>query len=468
MTLTRGPVRLLQLLLASHVGLVMLLALLLLATGAGIIRASLVERARAQVAQVAAEAQGRLLDQRQDLSVVAGLLVERPTLRRFLSRVDEDATRAFIDDFRDTGKLDYVGVFRHGAPFAETGSPPTDLLRKGLQFDPGGEGHWLVASEAVGSPTGHRIVVARRLTADTLGLDDEEVRVDLVPPTATAKDKLGTAIRHVLAAGEGETLRTVGDAAVTRIEPVRRETGGIEAVLVAALPRSVLVGDLLDWLLAFFLGSLVIVAVAVVVAIWLARWISEPFAELSAATGRLGVGNLEARVRQPRTRLVEPHAFARSLEDMRQQVRAMAENERHQRDELDMVLDGVGDGIVAVDADEQVIYANRRFLELVGMGEDEVIGHRFDDVLPPLPNQGLDAGQTASPLQQARQKGSAHATGNYRVGDGGRKLVVRSYAPSRGRQVAIVREETPAEASRAMRDAIVANLSHEFQTPIAA
>ncbi|WP_242103672.1 MULTISPECIES: ATP-binding protein [unclassified Lysobacter] len=463
------PLRLLHLLLASHVGLVALLALLLLATGTGIIHASLVERAQAQVAQAATEAQARLLYQRQDLAVVAGLLVERPTLRRFLARADASAARAFVDDFRRTGRLDYIGVFRHGVLFAESGSPPANLMSNGLQFGADGEQRWLVASEAVESPPGHRVVVARQLTVEALDLNDEAVRVQLLAPTARASDGLGTAIRHVLVTGSGETLKEpTGDAAAIHLEPVRREPGGIEAVLVTSLPRSALISELLEWLFAFMAGSLAMVAVAVAVAVWLARRIADPFAQLAAAAERLGVGNLEGRIRRPDTRLVEPNAFARSLEDMRLQIRALAENERHQRNELDMVLDGVGDGIVAMDADENVIYANRRFLELLDLKEADVIGRRFDDVLSALPGQGLEAGQATTPLQQARLKGSAHATGDYRVGGGARKLVIRSYAPSRNRQVAIVREETPAEASRVMRDAIVANLSHEFQTPIAA
>lgn len=465
---TGRPLRLPQLLLASHVGLVGLLALLLLATGAGIIRASLVERARAQAAQAATEAQARLLDQRQDLAVVAGLLAERPTLRRLLTRADASTARAFVDDFRRTGRLDYIGVIRRGELFAESGAPPPNLSRNGVQF--GAEGfRWLVAAEAIEEQAGNRVVIARRLTMETLGLGDETVRVELLAPSARAEDPLGTAIRHVLATGVGETLqKPVGDAAAAHLEPVRRDTGGIEAVLAATLPRSELAGELLEWQLAFLAGSLLIVAVAVALAVWLARRISEPFAQLASAAERLGVGNLETRVRRPDTQLVEPHALARSLENMRQQVRAMAESERQQRIELDTVLDGVGEGIVAVDADENVIYANRPFLELVGLRESDALGRRFDEVLPALPAPGTDPQRAASVLRQARTKGSAHATAHFQIGGSLRRLLVRSYAPSRGRQVAIVREETPAEASRAMRDAIVANLSHEFQTPIAA
>ncbi|HMB43431.1 MAG TPA: ATP-binding protein, partial [Luteimonas sp.] len=49
-----------------------------------------------------------------------------------------------------------------------------------------------------------------------------------------------------------------------------------------------------------------------------------------------------------------------------------------------------------------------------------------------------------------------------------RPLTVRRLAASGDRQVLVVREENAIEAARAMRDRILANLSHEFQTPLSA
>ena len=47
-------------------------------------------------------------------------------------------------------------------------------------------------------------------------------------------------------------------------------------------------------------------------------------------------------------------------------------------------------------------------------------------------------------------------------------LVVRRLAAPGDRQVLVVREENAIEAARALRDRILANLSHEFQTPLSA
>lgn len=49
-----------------------------------------------------------------------------------------------------------------------------------------------------------------------------------------------------------------------------------------------------------------------------------------------------------------------------------------------------------------------------------------------------------------------------------RPLILRRLDASGGRQVWVVREENAIEAARAMRDRILANLSHEFQTPLSA
>src|SRR5690606_20701560 len=124
--------------------------------------------------------------------------------------------------------------------------------------------------------------------------------------------------------------------AVLRIEPVREAAGGaVEALLAVSIPREVVVADTLAWLAAFALGSLVVASLAALLAAWLARRIARPFGRLARAAERLGVGDLESPIEVPATELAEPVALARSLDSMRRQVRALTEQERRQRQELD-------------------------------------------------------------------------------------------------------------------------------------
>ena len=475
--------RLSHLLLLSHVGLVLLLALLLLATGAGVIRASLEETARARASQSATEAVARLKAQQREVAMVAGLLAERPTLHRYLRQHQRLAAGKFLDTFRQTARLQFVSVGGQGATFAQAGDAPPDAARAGVQYDPDGRRFWLVAA-TTDEPPSHRIVVARVVPYAALASPDAgDVEIGLVTTAATRgspspraghesddgdQAEILDSYRHVRATGRGETVGPLDDAAIVRIEPVRGADGDIEALVVATLPGAALQRQSLGWLLAFTAGCLGIVALAAAVAVWLSRKIARPFSELAQAAERLGVGDLETPVTPPATDLSEHVALARNLESMRRQVRTLTESERRQRQELDTVLDSVGDGIVAVDRDDVIRYANRQFLALSGRPAQEVLGAAFMDILPPATSTQAPAQRSPQPLSDARRTGLSHVAGTYRIGGQSRQLVVRSSAPIGGRQVAIVREETPAEASRSIRDAILANLSHEFQTPLAA
>ncbi|WP_024891733.1 sensor histidine kinase [Luteimonas huabeiensis] len=464
-----GPRRLWRLLVLSHVGLVLALVLLLLATGIETLRASLQDRAEGQATRAATETLARLDVQRRELLATADLLGERPSLHGYLRRGQPKAAAAFVETFRATAQVDFIAVYRRGELFVATGVQPPDTERPGLQQEPDGT-LWRVESTAVpDAPMQTRILVAQRVGRDVLPADGE-VRLrlltaaDILEPAAGGDDELRTAYRHAWLTGRAETLGPLGDAAVLRIEPVRLDgRADIDALLVASVPRDAFREEALGWLLAFALGSLLVAALAAGVAVWLARRIARPFDRLAESARRLGVGDLETPVELPDTELAEPLALAHSLEGMRRQLRAATGQERRQRRELDMVLEGVGDAVVAVDGDEVIRYANRQCLALLGLPEDAVLGRRFDEVLHPAGDAA-----PASPLREARTGGLAQTAGRYRVRGGERNLVIRAAAPIGERQVAMLREETSEEASRAMRDAILANLSHEFQTPLSA
>jgi signal transduction histidine kinase len=149
-------------------------------------------------------------------------------------------------------------------------------------------------------------------------------------------------------------------------------------------------------------------------------------------------------------------ALASNLEQMRTRVASLTANERSQRQELDAVLDGVDEGIVGLDPEQRIHYANRQFLALVGKEREQVMGEVIDALMLPR-----DAGPSPLPAVGERLERCA-------VIGSMRPLLVRRQAASGDRQVLVVREENAIEAARAMRDRILANLSHEFQTPISA
>ncbi len=470
----KRPWKLSRLLIVSHAGLALVLGLLLLASAAHVVRASLQDRAQAQATQSGIDALARLQDQQRDVAVTAELLAQRPTLQAQLAGNRRNAATGFLEAFARTAGVDAIQVERGGEAFASVGTPTSLPQRDGLHEDARGQA-WIVQSRPLPGPVAGRVVVADRLAESVLRGSEPDIRLQLLPVSAIQgaraaslrADRLAS-YRHVVTTRAAEDLRDQGDVAALRVQPVLDGNGEVRALLLASVPGELVARSTLRWLSGLALGSLVGVLLAAWLATWIARRIAQPFDELADAGHRLGLGDLATPVKEPAADLAEARSLARSLEQMRQQVRALAESERRQRQELDAVLEGVGDGVVAVDAAGLVRYANRQFLELVGQAEAEVLGQPFDQVVVPAPADGVPIIEAVTdPLATARRHGVAEGRVRAMLRGRPRGLVIRSSAPPGGRQVAMVREESSTEAARSMRDAILANLSHEFQTPLA-
>ena len=126
--------RLSHLLLASHVGLVLLFAALLIATGIGTIRSAVTAQARSEAERSVSEALQRLQSWQRELDVGAGLLAEQPTLRFYVLRGQQTKARALATAFHRTSELEYVRVEYRDRLVAELGRPPPSF-ESGLAFD---------------------------------------------------------------------------------------------------------------------------------------------------------------------------------------------------------------------------------------------------------------------------------------------------------------------------------------------
>jgi signal transduction histidine kinase len=450
--------RLSQLLLVTHVGLVLLFAIIVLATAFGTIRAAVIAQARAEAERAVSESRRRLLEWKRELDVAADLLAEQPTLRFYLQRGQSTKARALVEDFHGTSAIEYVQVRLSGETIAEVGPRPPQF-EAGLVFDRHGEA-WRVVQRPIDSLPDATIVVAERLGSRlTEGISNALVSSRVEPlrgPAATTADLWEQTLARVSLSGEPDTLEHVGGSAAARVVALRNSEGRPAALLSARVAQDWVQRRIVEWFAVFALASLVTAGLALVVAIYVSARVSRPFDDLARDARRLGVGDFDTPVSAPESLVVEPIDFADSLEQMRVRVSALTAADRTQREHLDAILDGVDEGIVGIDTGQCVHYANRQFLALVGKERDQVIGRRIDELLLSRDPADLALPDVGPKLERSAAVGSL------------RPLLVRRQAASGEWQVLVVREETAIESARAMRDRILANLSHEFQTPISA
>src|SRR5690606_16159443 len=183
---------------------------------------------------------------------------------------------------------------------------------------------------------------------------------------------------------------------------------------------------------------------------------------------RIGSGDLSASI--PEERGKELGVLASTMEEMRRNLIGLTSELRRREAEAQAVLGGIVEGVYAVDALRRIRFLNPQAERLLKVRAKDALGRFCGDVLKPTTDaEGRRPCEYACPIVKARKAGSAQAVERIKpYGGRYRRVVIASSAPADGMQVQVLRDETELEAVRRTRDTVLANISHEFRTPLAA
>lgn len=439
--------------------------LLLAVAGVAVAAASLLqqfadEQALARVAQASATARQELTRAGEDALISARLLGERPTLLRLLQANQIDELSDFLAQFQQTSQLDGCAVLRDGQVVAASGAdlpwlalaaqpqgddrllyraPPADALLQGARADVPG--------------TAAQVVVARVLDArftDALSAD-LGVGIAIEPAstgssTSERRDALGLYQARLPITGPSNV--TVG-------------------TMVASLPTTSLAQSLQQFSRTLLLIALAVALLAGLTSALLGRRLARPLQALAGAAERIGRGDLATPIG------VAPGgeigALAGTLEEMRWRLLRLTADLRRQQAESQAIITGIVEGVFSVDRERRIRYVNPQAAALLGQTPEAIIGRFCGDVLNPQPVGGARPCAEHCPIIHARFRDGAHATEQLTLPDGRRRTVVITSAPfADDQQVQVLRDETERETVRRLRDNVLANISHEFRTPLSA
>ena len=155
--------------------------------------------------------------------------------------------------------------------------------------------------------------------------------------------------------------------------------------------------------------------------------------------------------------------------EQRKSCRAFPRTPRRRALEPRAVLDGMVEGVFATDEDRVIVYANPHFIRTAPGAAAGAVGRFCGDVLHPNLATADRPCAKNCPILAARHGGVTRIVEQLHCTDGtSRSTVIESASPIEGRQVHVLRDETEMEAARRARDSVLANISHEFRTPLAA
>jgi len=448
---------------------------------AGLLRDQAEEQALGRVRVAGLAARDRIRRASEDSLTAARLLASRPTLKRLVVDGRSEPLVPFLQRFCATSGLDTCAVLNGAQPIAAAGKPlPWAALlaaseeqgERLLMSDPTTPDGLLGSVIAVPDLPNVQVVVARlfddRFEAEIRTETGEDVRLMRLTNWIDTVDAPMREL-HSAALTDGEfNARRIDRLDVYAASvPVLASTGEGVALIEVRLPAAVVEGAVERFLRRLALFALIVGALAVLAGVVLGRRVARPLRAITRSAVRLGQGDFSASIPVGGSR--ETRALARTLENMRRNLIELTTELRQREAEAQAVLKGVVEGVFAVDASRTIRYANPQAARMLGVEPGEIVGRFCGDVLRPMGPDGVRPCETDCPILRARVDGSGRATEVLERSDDTRRTVVITSAESvHGMQVQVMRDETEVEAVRRARDFVLANIAHEFRTPLAA
>jgi len=434
----------------------------------------------ARVALAGAMAREDLRRTLEDAQTAASVLADRPTLARLLAEGPPEALVPFLRRFCQVDAIDACAVFDGSNLVAQTGPaiPWNALVAASAEQ---GASFLAVPSEApapllgavagIASRPGTRVFVVRLLDARLAAVLSRQVGLEIRLVnyrtfTAAPVDALTALHTAGLADGRSAVRRIQSLDLYAASLPVFASTGEAIALIEARLPAAGIDAAARILIQRLLITALVLAVLAVAAGVVLGRYVAGPVQELTEAAVRLGRGDFSTSI--PTGGAAEVGALARTMEDMRRNLVDLTDTLRRREAEAQAVLAGIVEGVYAVDRNRMIRYLNPQAARLLGVAGAEAVGRFCGDVLRPLAVDGVRPCEARCPILEARSAGTTRAVERLQSERGVRTAIITSSDTAFGLQVQVIRDETELEAVRRARDSVLANISHEFRTPLAA
>ena len=438
-----------------------------------------------RVQYAGATAREELRKQSEDLLTETRDMAGRASLRRALAEDSPEGVEQLLRRACQTASADVCAMTQNGKVIVQTGNalPWKEIFSANAEQ---GEHFMLTPTGSTDATMGAvarmpdggeglnnlRLYVLRLLDASVAKTLSERVGLDVrlvnYREFATAPADAFTQL-HSSALSDGRSAAArIDDLDIFASSfPVFASTGKAIALIETHLPAAELDASVRALVRRLWITAVLLGALAVLAAVILGREVAQPVRALTNAATRLGQGDFSTSI--PIEGAAEVGVLARTMETMRRNLVEITGRLRRREAEAQAVLNGVVEGVFAVDKTRTITYLNAQAATMFGVAPEQAIGRFCGDVLKPCATEGVRPCEKRCPILLARDMRSAQAAEQIEPIDGQmRTAVITSATPVDGLQVQVIRDETQLEAARRARDSVLANISHEFRTPLAA
>ena len=438
-----------------------------------------------QVTRGRLAAQAVYAAQQSQLLNMAKLTAERPMLYQLLQDQDESALADYLATLRDGADLDHIivcGLDNHMIAHSGGETPLgicDDSSTNTLLATPPGEpsqviltGRWpLLSNESrlgevivgidvdqdfliqTGAETGleHTLLEDDHYITSSLSSDPQELASIVRQPVSTSKS--------------GETNSYRFESSDQPYFATRQPLGNSGLELEVALDVSDVVAAQrrLFWILTG--GIVTIAALGAAFGSILSRHISLPLVNLASAASRISQGDLQSPV-EVETHVYEETMVAQALESARVNLQHTLTDLQQEKEWSNQLLESIVEGIMTLDSQNRITFFSHGAERITGWSRDEILGHSCDEIFH-LADSNAPFSQFIPTPGQRNKIVVVLADGHWAsLSVTGARLAPAEAGEA---EVALVfRDVSSEEIIHHLLGQYIANVSHEFRTPLAA
>jgi two-component system, OmpR family, phosphate regulon sensor histidine kinase PhoR len=199
---------------------------------------------------------------------------------------------------------------------------------------------------------------------------------------------------------------------------------------------------------------------AVALALWITRSILRPLGELIQGTERVSAGDYGQGVyAASRDELA---GLARSFNRMSEHLAYQFAQLEEDRQKLRAILSGMVEGVVALDGEQRILFANERAAQLLDFHSETAVGRKLWEVFRQRSLQDV-VGRALAATEPCEEELTWNGTAAKSLTVHAARL---SSSPERG-AVLVLHDTSELRRLERLRHEFVANVSHELKTPLA-
>jgi two-component system sensor histidine kinase ResE len=424
-----------------------------------------------------------IASEQSNLQSLALLVSQRPTLQRLLEEQDSSSTEEYLNTLREGANLNFLLVCSNGADITASGQhqaiAPFCLAESPSGYADIDTEYYMYSSVDLELSTGaqYKIFVGKTISSILRELQNETgLRYILIqqkeaihtsdPAIQADSTLVGRILSHATQGAEislEQRSLTIDSHrylfSVFELDPslnislINALNIDNQIEIQKSLSRTLIVGLFFILLIVSFLG------------IWQAQRISRPIVSLADSASNFRQGNLHAPL-SIQSSISEINQLTNTLEDARVALEHTMTQLQAEKAWIEHLLNSIEEGMITLDNQNRITFASAAVSRIIGYEREEIIGHKADSVFPSSDGEVAFSAQLPDAGQQRRV--------SIRLRNGQDVLLSISKAnlvppeASSANRALVIRDVTNEEYIHRLLGDFMANVTHEFRTPLAA